>query len=298
MLPTITVFGLTIPMYGVMTACGMLAAFILLTYTHKSMRFNEDQILSAALWAIITGFLGAKILFWIVELDQIIADPHYLLHTLREGFVFYGALIGGLGGIAIYSTKHKLPFLAFVDLFSPSLVLAHAFGRIGCHLAGCCYGMECECAISVVFPEGAVAPAGIPRLPTQLMESAFLFILAVVLVMIVRKKKPFGTVLSWYMILYGMWRFGIEFFRADERGAVGALSTSQFISIFTVVAGIILLILVTKRIIRSPEIPEPVEEEKKAKKNEVVEQAEPEAPSKEEASPGEEKPGTKEAEEK
>jgi phosphatidylglycerol:prolipoprotein diacylglycerol transferase len=259
------VFGLTIPMYGVMTACGMLAAFLLLFFTHRSMRFNEDQILSAALWAIIMGFLGAKILYWIVEIDQILADPHYLIHTLREGFVFYGALIGGLGGIAIYAAKHKLPFLAFVDLFAPSLVLAHAFGRIGCHFAGCCYGMECECAISVVFPEGAVAPAGVPRLPTQLMESAFLFILAVVLVMILRKKKPFGTILSWYMILYGLWRFGIEFFRADERGMVGALSTSQFISIFTVVAGVVLLILVTKQIIRSPEIPEPVKDEKKGK---------------------------------
>lgn len=296
MLPTFTVFGLTIPMYGVMTACGMLAAFILLIFTHKNMRFNEDQILSAAIWAIIAGFLGAKILYWLVEFDQILADPSYLLHTLREGFVFYGALIGGLGGIAIYSTKHKLPFLAFVDLFSPSLVLAHAFGRIGCFFAGCCYGMECDCAISVVFPQGAVAPAGVPRLPTQLMESAFLFILAVVLILILRKKKHFGTVLSWYMILYGLWRFGIEFFRADERGMVGALSTSQFISIFTVVAGVILLILVTKGIIRSPEIPEQTEEDKKTKKDDETKETE-QAKAEKPADPTDgETPAAKEAE--
>ncbi|MEN6339818.1 MAG: prolipoprotein diacylglyceryl transferase [Clostridiaceae bacterium] len=265
MLPSFTVLGLTIPMYGLMTAVGMLAAFLLLLKTSKYIRFTEDQILSAALWAIICGFLGAKILFWLVEIKEIIANPHYLLETLREGFVFYGALIGGLGGVAIYAARHKLPYLAFVDLFSPSLVLAHAFGRIGCFCAGCCYGMECDCAISVVFPTGAIAPAGVPLLPTQLMESAFLFILSVVLIRMLKKEKVFGVVASWYMILYGAWRFAIEFFRNDERGFVGALSTSQFISIFAVAAGILLLILVTKKVIQSPPIPEPVEEEKPKK---------------------------------
>ncbi len=265
MLPTIHILGLTIPMYGVMTAVGMLAALLLLFKTSKYIRFTEDQILSAALWAIICGFLGAKILYWLVEIKQIIANPHYLLETLREGFVFYGALIGGLGGVAIYAAKHKLPYLAFVDLFSPSLVLAHAFGRIGCFFAGCCYGMECDCAISVVFPQGAVAPAGVPLIPTQLMESAFLFLLSFVLIRMLKKEKVFGVVASWYMILYGAWRFVIEFFRDDERGFVGALSTSQFISIFAVVAGVLLLILVTKKVIQSPPIPEPVEEEKPKK---------------------------------
>lgn len=297
MLPTFTVFGLTIPMYGVMTACGMLAAFILLMFTAKRIRFTEDQILSAALWAIISGFLGAKILYWLVEFRQVLADPHYLLETLREGFVFYGALLGGLAGVAIYAGKHKLPYLAFIDLFAPSLVLAHAFGRIGCFCAGCCYGMECDCAISVTFPEGAIAPAGIPRLPTQLMESAFLFILSIVLVRMLKKEKVFGVVTSWYMILYGVWRFIIEFFRADERGFIGALSTSQFISIFAVAAGVVLLILVAKKIIQSPPIPEPVEEIKtKGKKDgeETAPQApaEPEQP--EEPKPEEAKNETKE----
>ena len=297
MLPTFTVFGLTIPMYGVMTACGMLAAFILLMFTAKRIRFTEDQILSAALWAIISGFLGAKILYWLVEFRQVLTDPHYLLETLREGFVFYGALLGGLAGVAIYAGKHKLPYLAFIDLFAPSLVLAHAFGRIGCFCAGCCYGMECDCAISVTFPAGAIAPAGIPRLPTQLMESAFLFILSIVLVRMLKKQKVFGVVTSWYMILYGVWRFIIEFFRADERGFIGALSTSQFISLFAVAAGVALLILVSKKIIQSPPIPEPVEEKKPKEKKGGEEAApqsasEPEQP--EEPKPEEAKDETKE----
>lgn len=268
MLPTITAFGLTIPMYGIMSAIGMLSALVLLGFTRKLTRFSEDQALSAALWAIILGFLGAKVLYWIVEWRQVIADPGYLLRTLREGFVFYGAFIGGLGGVAIYAARHKFPFFSLTDYFVPALVLGHAFGRIGCFLAGCCYGEVCETAISVTFPAGGLAPAGVPLLPTQLLESGFLFLLCAALVVILSRKKPFGTVTAWYMVLYGAWRFVIEFFRDDERGFVGALSTSQFISIFLVLGGAALLLLIQSGVFKKTvlDLPMPVEEEPKKKK--------------------------------
>ncbi|MPM65442.1 Prolipoprotein diacylglyceryl transferase [bioreactor metagenome] len=284
MLPSFPAFGLTIPMYGVMSALGMLAAFVLLGFTRKQTRFSEDQALSAALWAIILGFLGSKILFWLVEIKQIIADPGYLLHTLREGFVFYGALIGGLGGIAIYALRKKLPFFSLTDYFIPALVLGHAFGRIGCLFAGCCYGMECVSPISIVFPAGSAAPAGVPLLPTQLMESAFLFLLCAFLVWRLTKKKPFGTISGWYMVLYGVWRFTIEFFRRDERGFVGALSTSQFISIFVVLGGAALLLLVKTGVLKKTvlDLPIPAEEEseKKPKKGEEAQETAPDSETK------------------
>ena len=276
MLPSFPVFGITIPMYGVMSAVGMLAAFILLGFTRKHTRFSEDQALSAAIWAIVMGFVGAKVLYWIVEMDRIIADPSFLLHTLREGFVFYGALIGGLLGIAIYAATKKLPFFSLTDYFIPALVLGHAFGRIGCVFAGCCYGMECVSPISIVFPEGSAAPAGVPLLPTQIMESVFLFLLCAFLVWRLTKKKPFGTVSGWYMVLYGAWRFGIEFFRSDERGAVGLLSTSQFISIFVLLGGVALLLLVKFGALKKTvlDLPMPVEEEPKKKKKDKDEASE------------------------
>lgn len=279
MLPSFPVFGLTIPMYGVLSAVGMLAAFVLLGFTRKHTRFSEDQALSAALWAIIMGFLGAKVLFWLVEIDQIIADPSYLLHTLREGFVFYGALIGGLGGVAIYALIKKLPFFSLTDYFIPALVIGHAFGRIGCLFAGCCYGMECETPISIVFPAGGAAPVGVPLLPTQIMESVFLFLLCAFLVWRLTKKKPFGTISGWYMVLYGAWRFGIEFFRNDARGSVGALSTSQFISIFIFAGGVLLLLLVKFGVLKKTvlDLPIPVEEEPKKKKKKGELEAEAEA---------------------
>ncbi|PKM39534.1 MAG: prolipoprotein diacylglyceryl transferase [Firmicutes bacterium HGW-Firmicutes-9] len=298
MLPSFQAFGLTIPMYGVMSAVGMLAAFVLLGFTRKHTRFSEDQALSAAIWAILAGFIGAKVLYWLVEIDQIIADPSYLIHTLREGFVFYGALIGGLAGVAIYSLIRKLPFFSLTDYFIPALVIGHAFGRIGCVFAGCCYGMECESPISIVFPAGSAAPAGIPLLPTQIMESVFLFLLCAFLVWRLAKQKPFGTVSGWYMVLYGAWRFGIEFFRNDDRGAVGVLSTSQFISIFVLLGGVALLLLVKFGVLKKTvlDLPIPVEEEPKKKKKDKVEASEEPVKAEEEAKPeeiSEEKPEAK-----
>ena len=298
MLPSFQAFGLTIPMYGVMSALGMLAAFVLLGFTRKRTRFSEDQALSAALWAIIMGFVGAKVLFWLVEIKQVIADPSYLVHTLREGFVFYGALIGGLGGVAIYALIKKLPFFSLTDYFIPALVLGHAFGRIGCFFAGCCYGMECETPISVTFPAGGAAPAGVPLLPTQLMESVFLFLLCAFLVWRLAKKKPFGTVSGWYMALYGVWRFALEFFRNDERGFVGQLSTSQFISIFVFLGGVALLLLVKLGALKKTvlDLPIPVEDEPKKRKKDSAEAAE--EPAKAEEAKPEEKPEEPKTEEK
>ena len=261
MLPTFEVFGLSLPMFGVMMMCGMVAAFILLAYNRRFVRFSEDQLLTAALWAIILGFLGSKILFWLVELDHILADPHYLVETLRSGFVFYGAFIGGLLGLGIYSAQKKLPFFAFTDLFVPSLALGQAFGRIGCFCAGCCYGSPSTCAIAVTFPPGGSAPAGVPLIPTQLIESAFLFLLTIGLVLLLKRRWTFGTVTGWYMVFYGVFRFIIEFFRSDERGAVGTLSTSQFLGIFIVLGGAALLVLIRRGVLTARELEHPADPE-------------------------------------
>ena len=170
-------------------------------------------------------------------------------------------------------------------------MIGHAFGRIGCLFAGCCYGMECETPISIVFPVGSAAPAGIPLLPTQILESVFLFLLCAFLVWRLSKQKPFGTVSGWYMALYGAWRFTIEFFRNDERGFVGALSTSQFISIFIIAGGIALLLLVKFGVLKKTvlDLPIPVEEEPKKKKDKAEAVTEEPAEVKEEVKPEEPK---------
>lgn len=244
MLPHFHLFGLEIPTFGVMMLVGMVAAFVLLYFNRRRVPFSEDDLLTMALYAIIGGFIGAKLLYWIVEFDQILANPRFLLDTLTAGFVFYGALIVGALAIFVFARRRRQPFFGYVDLVAPSFILAQGFGRIGCFCAGCCYGAVCESPLSVIYPAGSSAPAGVPLLPTQLFESAFCFVFAAVLTAIFRRQKRYGTTTGWYLVGYGVWRFIIEFFRSDDRGAVGALSTSQFIGIFIVLFGIVTLVLV------------------------------------------------------
>ena len=120
------------------------------------------------------------------------------------------------------------------------IALAHACGRIGCFLAGCCYGRETDSFLGVVFPEHSMAPSGVKLLPTQLFSSAGDFLIMAILLLYSRKTRPKGRTGALYLILYGIGRFLIEFLRADDRGTVGSLSTSQFISIGIVAVGLIL----------------------------------------------------------
>ena len=125
----------------------------------------------------------------------------------------------------------------------PSVALAQGFGRIGCFLAGCCYGKETESAIGIVFHDSAYAPNDVSLLPTQLISSGLNFLHFFLLIWLTKKKKGDGQIAGLYLVLYSVGRFILEFFRGDLiRGSVGELSTSQFIAIFVCLAGILLIV--------------------------------------------------------
>ena len=125
----------------------------------------------------------------------------------------------------------------------PSVALAQGFGRIGCFLSGCCYGRETNCPLSITFRESDFAPNGVPLIPTQIYSSVLDFIHFALLLYIAKHKKTDGEVAAAYLVCYSIGRFILEFFRGDLiRGSVGVLSTSQFISIFTGLAGVGMLL--------------------------------------------------------
>lgn len=155
-----------------------------------------------------------------------------------NGFVVYGGLVGGVLAAYIYSSKKKIDFLQYFDLTVPSIALAQSFGRIGCFLAGCCYGRETNSGIGVVFENSLIAPNGINLVPTQLLSSVGDFFIAAVLLLYDRNTHKPGKIGAMYLVLYSIGRFIIEFYRNDYRGNVGKMSTSQFISIFIFIIGV------------------------------------------------------------
>ena len=102
----------------------------------------------------------------------------------------------------------------------PGLAIAQGFGRIGCFLAGCCYGAKTDLPIGVVFPVNSLAPAGIHLHPTQIYSSIFDFILGIFLLYYSKKQRKDGKILGMYLMVYSVGRFLVEFLRNDPRGNV------------------------------------------------------------------------------
>jgi len=223
--------------YGLMIAVGVLAAFWISMYRAKLAGLDDDALFTMGIIGVIGGLLGAKLMYWIVELPEIIKDPSILLQ-FNEGFVVYGGLILGFLSPYVYARIKKYPFWKYLDITVAGVAIAQGFGRMGCFLAGCCYGKETECALGVVFPEGSLAPAGVKLIPVQLISSMGNFLIAVILIAAGRKLKRPGMVSGLYLVLYSIGRFAVEFLRNDPRGSVGILSTSQFIAVFTMAVGL------------------------------------------------------------
>lgn len=225
--------------YGLMITIGIIAALFLLSYRSKKKQYNEDNIWDMAILVIICGIIGGKVMYIITEIRYIIEQPS-VLKNIGNGFVIYGAIFGGILGVHLYSKKKGWNTISVLDLLIPSLPLAQGFGRIGCFLAGCCYGRVTSLPIGVEFHNSLFAPANVHIHPTQIYSSVFDFMLAFFLLWYDRRERKNGRLFSIYLIIYSIGRFLIEYLRDDPRGGVFIFSTSQFISLFIVIIGILI----------------------------------------------------------
>ena len=258
MLPYIHLFGVDIPMYSALAITG---AVFLTFFCVLQCRFPRKappavkpyDIFYMLLYAFIGAISGAKLLYlltsvkvyWIPQLDFAENMKYWLALIAGGGLVFYGGLVGALLGALRYVLHFKAPVSAMLDLGFAGVPLFHALGRIGCFMAGCCYGTEYHGAFAVTFPESNIgnAPPGEELLPVQLIEAALNLVLWAVLFVLYRRTTRRWLVSGLYLTCYGVMRFILEFFRGDIiRGSIFSLSTSQFISIFIVAAGVLLLI--------------------------------------------------------
>ena len=236
----ITIWG-----YGFMIGLGILLCLILGMQRAKKRSMSENAVLDIAIYGVLAGFLGAKLLYVLVEFDRFMENPSSILGS--EGFVVYGGITAGILTAIVYCKIKKLHFLEYFDLLIPSVALAQGFGRIGCFLAGCCYGRETDSFLGVTFPENSLAPSGVSLLPTQLFSAAGDFLIMGILLWYSKRAKRSGDVGILYMFLYSIGRFLIEILRSDERGSLGALSTSQWISIGILVLAIVLKFISKKK---------------------------------------------------
>ena len=237
MLPIINILGISIPTYGLMVIIGIIVGLIIIMKSFaKHYNVSKEDILYALIFGIIGAIIGSKLLYILTNANALITNKEniwqILLSMVNGGFVFYGGLIGGVIGIFIYSKIYKISLKELMLLIVPAIPLMHAFGRIGCFCAGCCYGCEYNGIGAITFMNSPVAPNGVSFFPVQIIEAMCNLIIFGIL--FVTYKKYVGTNMSiiLYMILYSCTRFVLEFFRGDVvRGKFLWLYTSQWISL-------------------------------------------------------------------
>lgn len=251
MLPTIAIFGKTIAMYGFMIALGLFVGIVIAVARRRPYNFEKDDIIFASCYAGIGLVIGAKLLYILTILPQlmehweaIVTDMNNFYQILSGGFVFYGGFLGAAAGFYIYCRQYHLDVIKMLDFFAPIVPIIHGFGRIGCFFAGCCYGIGYEGPFHIIFNHSQVAQNGIPLLPIQLIESVSNLIAGILLLLYAKPDRRPGKVIGLYVIYYAIMRFTYEFLRGDIiRGFLLHLSTSQWISLLLLPIGIYLFLV-------------------------------------------------------
>ena len=226
----------TVHGYGVMIAVGILAAVAMAEKLAKEYDLDYKNIDAFALFVVVLGYVGAKALYVLTNLYTFFVSPASVLGS--GGWVVYGGIIGGLLAAIGWCRWKKWDFKKYFPVLITVVPLAQAFGRIGCFLAGCCGGHETHAWYGVSFPADSLAWTTEPIIPTQLISAVGDFAIFAFLMWNLKHGKHSEDNGAWYLILYSLGRFLIEFLRGDViRGSVGPFSTSQFISIFIFLIG-------------------------------------------------------------
>ena len=230
--------SITIYTYGFCVAMGAVLGFGYMAWQGKKLfgtTFDQSNTLFILL--VLAGFAGGKF-FMIFE------SPSHYLSNPKElfsggGFVFYGSLLFTIPTMLWFFRRNKIPTLAMLDVMAAVTCIVHGFGRIGCFMAGCCYGKPTLTDFGVVFTDTRcqAEPLNTPLHPTQLYEAGLIFCILIALLVLKGRKQFDGQLFLLYLITYAAGRGVLELFRGDlDRGFVidHVLSNSQFISLLII----------------------------------------------------------------
>ena len=231
---------LDIHTYGVLVAAGFLIGLSVAVHNAKREGLHPEHISDLGIWLIVAGMAGGKlfnvVFFWNDFLSGWRAEG---IRSLREGFVFYGGLIGASLAAIVYTRIKRLPLWKVADACAPGGALGHAFGRVGCFFNGCCYGKACSLPWAVRFPPPHLM-AGIPVHPTEIYEALGDVAIFLGLTAYYRRKRFDGQIWWLYVLAYGILRFAVEFFRGDYATYyLGVFTLGHAIAAVTIIVALI-----------------------------------------------------------
>lgn len=257
MLPYINLFGNNLMTYTIFAIIGILVSGFFVCRQAKKRGHNDNDFIVFLLVCSAGVLIGGHFLYGITKFPILIElfanwskyvtnfdDFLSCMAVVFGGSVFYGGLLGGMTAGIIFGKIKKYDLFEYSDISAPMIPLFHTFGRIGCFLGGCCYGIESEFGYTIHGNELLPMVNDVNRFPVQLMEAALNFGLFLLLAYFLKNDKFKGRLLAIYLLLYSIIRFFDEFLRGDiYRGFLFGLSTSQIISILLFIGSVTYLII-------------------------------------------------------
>lgn len=236
-----------LPTYGLLVATAFIAALWTAGRLAERAKLDREAVLNLGIYCALAGIVGAKALM--IALDPALRSNWreiFSLATLQAAGIFYGGLLVALATAFLYMWRRHLSPFKTADVFAPGVALGHAIGRLGCFSAGCCWGVPTQLPWAVRFTNPRAyqlvgVPLFVPLHPTQLYESlAELAIFAVLYRQFLRPHRD-GSIISLYLVLYGITRFLVEFVRYHDPQSnplTGPFSTEQWVSLVLIVMGL------------------------------------------------------------
>jgi phosphatidylglycerol:prolipoprotein diacylglycerol transferase len=238
-----------IPLYLLVMSLAFTISIIYFYKRSTKLHLPAKTSTEISLMIMVGGFLGARLFHIIFEYPQYYWD-HFsdVFKFYNGGFVFYGGLIGGSLAAYYYISKMRQNFGNWLDAFALVLPVGYMIGRLGCLMAGCCYGKQCDLPWAITFGPGVEAPPGIPLHPTQIYSIIFGAITWFGLYSLEKKRtvlsliQPSGSLFYLWMVFHGASRLVVEQFRGDFRGdIVGGFSVSFFLSFAMIAIGFFMI---------------------------------------------------------
>ncbi len=264
--PEIAQFGsFSIGWHGVLMFIGIAVGLALTLPLAKKLGIQHETTYTAAIWAVVFGFVGARLTHVIDNWSYYSQEPVDILAVQKGGLGWYGALLGGIVGVAICARLSKFSLARFADAVAPGIILGLSFGRIGCTLNGDSPGTATSLPWGFTYTHPDAFSPPWPTHPAAVYEILWNMVILAVLWRLWKRLRPDGSLFLVSLVMYSVGRFVISWFRAEDP-VLGPLHQSHLISlaIFVVAAG--LLICRKTRLVK----PEPAEQKPP--------EAEPQAP--------------------
>jgi phosphatidylglycerol:prolipoprotein diacylglycerol transferase len=234
--------------YGVAIAVAFILGILLSARHARKLGLKFNDFVDMGFWVVIAAIVGARVFYILFNLPSYVKNPAAIVKIWHGGLIFYGGLFAAVVTAVLFMRRRGIPPWLGGDLIAPQIALGYAITRVGCFLNGCCYGNPTTLPWGVEFPPACGAGQYIAKLtftalfsgrpvvdvhlhPVQLYAAAVNLVIFAILMLAWRKRSFDGQIFWGYLMLYPVYRFAIEFLRADNQPLLLNLTVAQIMSV-------------------------------------------------------------------